>query len=146
VRATDTDVTAGIDWFAELDGGERVDTRELGGEPSIQVTHARRGLDAIHRRHRGDGPAEEHRFTGAVVKERIVTVDDDQRRLVWSIVDGPYEHHNGSVQVFEGSDGRSRFVWLADLLPNEAAERTDQLMERGIQVARKTLEGRRPAP
>ena len=62
VRATDAEVTVGLDWFAELDSGKRVDTRALGGGPSIQVTQARRGLCAIHRRHRGDGPAEAHRF------------------------------------------------------------------------------------
>ena len=79
-------------------------------------------------------------FTGAVAKEVIVTVDDDERRLVWSLVDGPYEHHNGSVQVFDEPDGRTRYVWLADLLPDEAAERTNELMERGTQTAKATLE------
>jgi hypothetical protein len=31
-------------------------------------------------------------------------------------------------------------VWIADLLPNELAERTDELMEQGIEVVKKTLE------
>jgi hypothetical protein len=39
-----------------------------------------------------------------------------------------------------GSDGGTRFVWIADLLPDEAAERTDQLMERGIDTVKATLE------
>jgi uncharacterized protein YndB with AHSA1/START domain len=80
-------------------------------------------------------------FTGAVMTERIITVDDDEQRLVWSIVDGPYEHHNGAVQVVAESDDRTRFVWIADLLPDDAAERTSQMMERAITVIRKTLEG-----
>jgi hypothetical protein len=33
-------------------------------------------------------------FTGTVVRERLVDLDDEARRLVWSIVDGPYTHHN----------------------------------------------------
>ena len=82
-------------------------------------------------------------FTGAVLREAIVTVDDDARRLVWSIVDGPYEHHNASAQVLPEADGRSLFVWLADLLPDAAAARTDQMMERGTQVAKETLEAAR---
>jgi hypothetical protein len=31
-------------------------------------------------------------FNGSVVRERLVSVDDEARRLVWSIVDGPYSH------------------------------------------------------
>jgi uncharacterized protein YndB with AHSA1/START domain len=79
-------------------------------------------------------------FTGHVMTERIVAVDDEARRLVWSIVDGPYSHHNGSAQVHDEPEGRTRFVWVADLLPDEAAEATEQMMDRGSQVAKETLE------
>ncbi|HEX8053745.1 MAG TPA: SRPBCC family protein [Thermoleophilaceae bacterium] len=79
-------------------------------------------------------------FTGMVLEERIVTVDEAERRLVWSIVNGPYEHHNGVAQVLAEEDGRARFVWTADLLPDEAEERTGEMMERGTQVAKETLE------
>jgi uncharacterized protein YndB with AHSA1/START domain len=79
-------------------------------------------------------------FTGMVLEERIVTVDDAERRLAWSIVNGPYEHHNASAQVLSEKDGRSRFVWTADLLPDEAEERTGEMMERGTQVVKETLE------
>jgi hypothetical protein len=78
-------------------------------------------------------------FTGAVVREVLIDLDDEARRLVWSVVDGPYTHHNGAAQVLE-SDGRTRFVWIADFLPNELAERTDALMERGISVIKETME------
>jgi hypothetical protein len=78
-------------------------------------------------------------FTGAVVREVLIDLDDEARRLVWSVVDGPYTHHNGAAQVLE-SDGRTRFVWIADFLPNELAERTDALMGRGISVIKETLE------
>jgi hypothetical protein len=78
-------------------------------------------------------------FTGAVVREVLIDLDDDARRLVWSVVDGPYSHHNGAAQVF-ANDGRTRFVWVADFLPDELAERTDGLMERGIGVIKETME------
>jgi hypothetical protein len=81
-------------------------------------------------------------FNGAVARERLVDLDEDARRLVWSIVDGPYSHHNGAAQVLAGEDDTTtRFVWVADLLPNELAEPTDQLMERGIATVKTTLEG-----
>jgi uncharacterized protein YndB with AHSA1/START domain len=79
-------------------------------------------------------------FNGAVMRELLVDLDEDARRLVWSIADGPYSHHNGVAQVLADGDGGSRFVWLADLLPNELAGLTGEMMERGIDVVKETLE------
>jgi uncharacterized protein YndB with AHSA1/START domain len=79
-------------------------------------------------------------FNGAVARERLVDSNEQDRRLVWSIVDGPYTHHNGVAQVFAGDDGATRFVWTADLLPDELAQVTNELMERGIDTVKSTLE------
>src|SRR4051812_8682641 len=68
-------------------------------------------------------------FNGNRVRETLVALDEDKRRLAWSIVDGPYTHHNGVGQVFAEPDGGARFVWTTDLLPDEAAELTGQMME-----------------
>lgn len=84
-------------------------------------------------------------FNGAVARERLVDLDEESRRLVWSIVEGPYTHHNGAAQVFANDDGTARFIWVADLLPNELAEVTTQLMERGIDTVKQTLEAATPA-
>ena len=78
-------------------------------------------------------------FNGAVAREVLVDLDEEERRLVWSVVDGPYTHHNGAAQVFAEGDG-TRFVWTADLLPNEAAPPTAEMMERGIDVLKQTQE------
>lgn len=79
-------------------------------------------------------------FNGAVVREVLVDLDDEARRLVWSVVDGPYTHHNASAQVFASGDTGTLFVWIADLLPDEAAGRISDLMERGIGVVKQTLQ------
>ena len=84
-------------------------------------------------------------FNGATVREVLVTLDDTARRLVWSIVDGPYTHHNGAAQVLLDADGATRFVWTADLLPDTAAERTKAMMEKGTATVRRTLESARSA-
>jgi Polyketide cyclase / dehydrase and lipid transport len=56
---------------------------------------------------------------GNVAREVIVSIDDQARRLAWTIVGGRMTHHNGAAQVFaEGVEG-CRFVWTTDLLPNE---------------------------
>jgi hypothetical protein len=73
-------------------------------------------------------------------REVLVASDEEARRLVWSLIDGPYTHHNGAAQVFAADGGGTRFVWTADLLPDEAAAQTAEMMERGIGVVKDTLE------
>ena len=94
---------------------------------------------------------------GLVARELIVDVDDQARRLVWSVVGGRLTHHNASAQVFAREDGRSyfcncygtvgleyarrsRFVWIADLLPDEMAPTIAQMIEQGLSVIKRTLE------
>lgn len=81
---------------------------------------------------------------GMVARERIVTVDDEARRVVWSVVGAPFTHHNASAQVFPDGDNGCRFVWIADLLPNEIAGAIAAMIEQGIGVVRTTLEERSP--
>jgi len=113
------------------------------------VWAALRDWGAVHRRlvpgfvtdTRLDGPDRIVTFfTGTVVREVLVDLDDAARRLVWTIVDGPYSHHNASAQVFPDGEDGTRFVWIADLLPDEAAGRTGDMMERGINTVKQTLE------
>jgi carbon monoxide dehydrogenase subunit G len=77
---------------------------------------------------------------GLVVREAIVTVDDDERRLVWSASGGSLTHHNGSAQVFPDQKGGSRVVWIADILPNEAASAISAMMEQGMSIMKQTLD------
>jgi carbon monoxide dehydrogenase subunit G len=77
---------------------------------------------------------------GAVMREVLIDLNHEERRLVWSIVDGPYRHHNGAVQVSADGDG-TRFVWTTDLLADDdIVQVTEQSMEAGVGVAKKTLE------
>jgi hypothetical protein len=77
---------------------------------------------------------------GMVARELIVDVDDAARRLVWSVVGTAMTHHNGVAQVFAEGPEACRFVWVADLLPHEAAPGVAEMMERGIAVVKETLE------
>ena len=78
---------------------------------------------------------------GLVARELIVDIDDKARRLVWSVVGGRMTHHNASAQVLPDGEGGSRFVWIADLLPHELAPGIAELMEQGLAVIKRTLEG-----
>ena len=79
---------------------------------------------------------------GAVAREVLVGVEDEARRLVYSVVDGPLPitHHNAAAQVFTDSEGHSLFVWVTDVLPDAVAPYVDGLMEQGIRVIKQTLE------
>jgi len=77
---------------------------------------------------------------GMVVRELIVDINDDARRLVWSSTGGRLTHYNASAQVFVEDDGRTKVVWIADLLPNDAAGDIGHMMEQGMTVMKATLD------
>jgi hypothetical protein len=77
---------------------------------------------------------------GMVVRELIVDINDELRRVVWSAVGGQLTHHNGSAQVMTSDDGQTRVVWIADLLPDNAAESIDRMMEQGSRAMKATLD------
>ena len=79
---------------------------------------------------------------GMVVRELIVDLDDEARRLAWSARGGRLTHHNASVQVFADGARRCRLVWIADLLPNELAGDIRAMIDQAAAVMKKTLDGR----
>jgi carbon monoxide dehydrogenase subunit G len=90
-----------------------------------------------------DGEARVVTFAnGLVVRELLVDLNDQERRLVYASTGGRATHHNASIQVFaEGAD-RTRLVWITDLLPNELAGAISALVEQGAAAMRKTLQRR----
>jgi len=79
-------------------------------------------------------------FNGLEARERLVTVDDEQSRLVYSVVEGRPTHYNAAVQVFPEGDGRSRVIWTIDILPNELGPTVGGMMEHALPIMKKTLE------
>ena len=77
---------------------------------------------------------------GAVVRELIVDVDDEARRLAYAAVEGRTTHHNASMQVFAEDSDRSRLVWITDMLPNDLAASISKLVEQGAAAMKQTLE------
>ena len=77
---------------------------------------------------------------GMEARELIVDVDDAARRLAWAVVGGRMLHHNASMQVVADGAGRTRVVWIADLLPNELAPVIAGMIDQGLAAMKKTLE------
>lgn len=77
---------------------------------------------------------------GMVVREPIVDLDEGARRLVWAAISPQLTHYNASVQVFPNSDGGAKVVWVADLLPNEAAPAIGAMMDEGMAAMQDCLD------
>ena len=74
---------------------------------------------------------------GAVADEVIVSIDDERRRLVWSVLG--VEHHNGALQIAPAPAG-ARVTWIADALPAAFAARIDPMMAAGLAAMRAHFE------
>lgn len=78
---------------------------------------------------------------GTVVRERLIGVDHDARRIVYSVVGGAVqpEHDNAAMQVFDDGE-RCRLVWTRDVLPEELAAPMAKAMSHGIAAIKRTLD------
>jgi hypothetical protein len=77
---------------------------------------------------------------GMTARELIVDLNDETRRLAWSVVGGRMTHHNASAQVFAEGPNRMRFVWIADLLPHELGPPVAGMIEQGLKAMKQHFE------
>jgi hypothetical protein len=80
--------------------------------------------------------------SGAVVRELLVDIDDARQRLAYAIIESRLDlrHHSSSMQIFAEGDDSCRLVWIADLLPDEAAATFAPVMRAGAEAMRSTLQ------
>jgi uncharacterized protein YndB with AHSA1/START domain len=117
--------------------------------PSDRVWDALKDVGALHTR-LVPGFVKDTRMEGntrvvtfgddTMVREEIVSIDPTQRRVSWAIVGQQFRHYNGAAWVEADAKGGSRFVWTADLLPDELAGQVERMMTAGIGVVKQTLE------
>lgn len=77
---------------------------------------------------------------GITVRELIVDLDDERRRLVWSARGGRLTHHNAALEVV-AEGGGARLVWVADLLPHEMKSAIEGMIDAGLAAMKRKLEG-----
>ena len=84
-------------------------------------------------------------FNGAVARERLVTLDDDRRRLVYSVIDSAIglTLHQASVEVVAATDDDGRagtaIRWVADFLPPELEPTIRSMMETAADTMRRAF-------
>jgi hypothetical protein len=120
--------------------------------PASVVWDAIADTGAIHKRlargfvtdtHLDDGTRLVTFVSGAVVRELLVDLDHDARRLAYAVIESPLRlrHHHASMQVVEDGKHCSRLLWIADIAPDEAAATLGPLMREGAVAMQHTLEG-----
>ena len=78
---------------------------------------------------------------GMVVRERILDVDDERRRVAYAAVDAPgMTFHHASMQVVEDGPNRCRFVWITDFLPAEVRDNIAPLIEQGAAAFQRNVQ------
>lgn len=117
--------------------------------PLDQVWDALRDIGALHTRlvpgfvvdtKLEDGARIVTFGNGMVVKELIVDVDEQQHRVSWAAVGTQLTHHNASFQLFQETENRTYGVWIADLLPHEAAPNIAAMIEQGLAAMKRVFE------
>lgn len=73
---------------------------------------------------------------GQQVRERLIGIDHDRRRIAYSALS--FAHHNATFEV-RADGGGSRVIWSCDVLPNEVAAQVRPLMEAGLTAAKRNL-------
>ena len=79
-------------------------------------------------------------INGMIIREPIVTLDDEARRLVWSAEGGWTTHYNASLEVTEAPGGGATIVWTADFLPDEVKPKLAAALEAGTQAMKRSLD------
>ena len=79
---------------------------------------------------------------GGSLTEKIVSVDPDLKRVLYSITDSPLgmDFHVASMQV-EGNGSGTRLVWTVDVLPSEAAGHLAPLLDSACDDMSSSLAG-----
>jgi len=67
---------------------------------------------------------------GAHLKEKIISIDDDLKRLAYSVIDSPFglEYHAASMQIVADGQG-SRINWTTDFKPDQLKELLTPMLE-----------------
>jgi Polyketide cyclase / dehydrase and lipid transport len=77
---------------------------------------------------------------GRVVREPIVTIDEESRRLVWSAEATGLIHYNAAVEVKTNERGGAIVVWTVDFLPDEIKPWLAALIDEGMHAMKRSLD------
>jgi Polyketide cyclase / dehydrase and lipid transport len=77
---------------------------------------------------------------GVTLREPIVTLDDEARRLVWTAEGGRARHYNAALEVTSPPGGLTSVVWTADFLPDDLHAYFARAIEAGMAAMQGALD------
>lgn len=80
--------------------------------------------------------------SGLEVRERIITLDDESRRVCWTVLDR-FDHYNAAISIIDRDDGRSIMLWICDVLPDDRAGAVRDLMMQGSEAFQRNVSAQR---
>jgi hypothetical protein len=90
---------------------------------------------------RFDGETRHLQFAnGVTTAERIVAVDDEDKRVSWTAISERLTHHNAYAQAFSAGPNACKVVWTVDLLPDSMQAAIDTMVSAGLGAMKATLE------
>lgn len=78
--------------------------------------------------------------TGAVAREVYVSRDDQARRLVYAIPEGPFRSYSAAFVVSAAAED-ALVTWTIDLAPASYAAYVGDMMDQALPIMRRMLEG-----
>ena len=76
---------------------------------------------------------------GMTIREPIITVDDQRRRLVWGAVGGATTHYNAVLQVIAEANG-TRVLWTSDFTPDALEPQISAMQDQGLAAMKRAFE------
>lgn len=76
---------------------------------------------------------------GMVVREAILSIDNERRRIAWTAEGGALMHYN-AVLTIEPSDIGSHVLWTTDFLPNAQRETVARMQDQALSAMKRALE------
>ncbi|SFU41592.1 Polyketide cyclase / dehydrase and lipid transport [Polaromonas sp. YR568] len=123
--------------------------KEFTVEASLESAwDALRDFNAVHQRlapgfvvdcKPGEGSRTVTFANGFVAHEVLMGIHEAAHRLSYTVVGGKASHHLASAQLFAEGEGRTRVVWITDVLPDALGDYIDGMMTQGAAVMQKAL-------
>ncbi len=75
------------------------------------------------------------------LREVILSVDDDRRRVAYTIVESPFnfEHHSASMQIAPNGGSGARFIWTTDVKPDGAVPPLSEAIDKAVESLKDKL-------
>lgn len=77
---------------------------------------------------------------GVVIREAIVSIDQERRRIAYGSIGAKASHHNASIEIVPTGDASCRLIWTTDVLPDALVPYILGNVENALPIMNATIE------